>query len=50
VTVTRAAAGASVLLRAGEGVDVDGGGSGPLRVASWPRERVAALLARFGRR
>jgi hypothetical protein len=50
VTVTRAAAGHRVLLRAGEGVDVDGGGSGPLRVASWPRERVAALLARFGRR
>jgi ferric-dicitrate binding protein FerR (iron transport regulator) len=50
VTVARAAAGRHVLLRAGEGVDVDGGGSGPLRVASWSRERVAALLARFGRR
>jgi ferric-dicitrate binding protein FerR (iron transport regulator) len=48
VTVARAAARRGVLLRAGQGVDVDGG-SGPLRAATWSRERAAALLARFGR-
>jgi ferric-dicitrate binding protein FerR (iron transport regulator) len=48
VRVARAATGRGVLLRAGEGVDVDGG-SAPLRVANWSRERAAALLARFGR-
>ena len=36
-----------VLLGPGEGVDVAPGD--PLVVRSWPEERVAALLARFGR-
>ena len=48
VAVGRAAAERGVVLRPGQGVDVDAG-SGPLRATTWPRDRAAALLARFGR-
>ena len=48
VAVGRAAAERGVVLRPGQGVDVDAG-SGPLRATTWPRERATALLARFGR-
>jgi ferric-dicitrate binding protein FerR (iron transport regulator) len=37
-----------VVLRAGEGVDVDAG-SGPLEVKRWSPERAASLLKRLGR-
>ena len=47
VTVKRASGGADVVLKPGEGVDVDGG-RGPLTVKRWPAARVAALLARLG--
>jgi ferric-dicitrate binding protein FerR (iron transport regulator) len=40
--------GRPVILRAGEGVDVEGP-SAPLEVKRWGAPRVAALLARFGR-
>lgn len=40
--------GPGVVLRAGDGVDVDGG-TGALEVKRWSAERAAALLARFGR-
>jgi FecR protein len=43
-----ATAGTSVLLRRGDGVDVDASG-GPLQAKQWRRERVKALLARFAR-
>ncbi|HUH83999.1 MAG TPA: FecR family protein [Stellaceae bacterium] len=48
VAVTRAGAdaGAPVVLRRGEGVDVDAGDA-PLQVKRWKRERVKALLALF---
>lgn len=50
VEVTRAGgnAGASVVLRRGQGVDV-AAGDAPLEVKRWKRERVKALLARFPR-
>ncbi|CAH1658446.1 FecR family protein [Hyphomicrobiales bacterium] len=48
VGVTRVQGGRSVVLNAGEGVDV-GPGSAPLVVNRWGAARVAALLARFGR-
>ncbi len=50
VEVTRAGAnaGATVVLRRGEGVDVDAGDA-PLQVKRWKRERVKTLLARFPR-
>jgi hypothetical protein len=38
----------SVDLGPGQGVDVSLG-KGPLQVKRWPEQRVAALLARFGR-
>ena len=47
VQVQRATGGAAVVLRPGEGVDVDGG-AGALVVKRWPAARVAALLARLG--
>jgi len=37
----------SVMLQAGEGVDLES--SGVLQVKRWPSDRVASLLARFGR-
>jgi ferric-dicitrate binding protein FerR (iron transport regulator) len=48
VRVARARASASVVLRPGQGVDVDADG-GPLQVKQWSPERVRTLLARFGR-
>lgn len=48
VAVRRPAAKISVFLGPGEGVDVDEG-VGSLNVKRWPRARVSALLARFGR-
>ena len=47
VAVFRRGASDSTLLHAGEGVDVDRGG-GPLTTKRWPKERVRALLSRFG--
>ena len=47
VEVGRGGGGAGVVLRPGEGVDVED--SGPLTVKRWPQQRVRALLARFGR-
>lgn len=47
VSVQRATGGEGVVLRPGEGVDVDRG-TGPLTVKRWPAARVAALLARLG--
>ena len=47
VEVTRRRDDASVVLRAGEGVDVSS--RGPLKVVGWGAGRVEALLARFGR-
>jgi ferric-dicitrate binding protein FerR (iron transport regulator) len=47
VTVRRHAGGNRVVLGPGEGVDV-AAGTGPLAVKRWPRDRVAALLARLG--
>jgi hypothetical protein len=48
VGVTRAKAAATVVLREGQGVDVDSRG-GPLHVKRWSPARIAALLARFTR-
>jgi hypothetical protein len=48
VEVKRAQDGQTVVLRQGEAVDVESG-DGPLKVERWPRARVRALLARFGR-
>ena len=47
VQVQRPTSGDSVLLRPGQGVDVDRG-SGPLTVRRWPAARVSALMARLG--
>jgi hypothetical protein len=47
VAVRRRAGDESVLLGAGDGVDVDEGDA-PLVVRQWGAARVAALLARFG--
>lgn len=47
VQVQRPKAATGVLLKAGEGVDVDEGG-GPLVVKRWPANRVSALMARLG--
>lgn len=47
VSVSRLS-GPGVVLRAGDGVDVDAG-TAPLEVKRWSRERAAGLLARFGR-
>jgi ferric-dicitrate binding protein FerR (iron transport regulator) len=47
VSVQRATGGERVVLRPGEGVDVDRG-TGPLTVKRWPAARVSALLARLG--
>ncbi|MFK7746195.1 MAG: FecR domain-containing protein [Roseobacter sp.] len=48
VNVTKPeAAGVSVTLGPGEGVDVDA--ASPLEVKVWPVDRVASLLGRFGR-
>ena len=41
--------GPAVGLRSGQGVDVEAGAAAPLQVKSWPAQRVAALVARFGR-
>jgi ferric-dicitrate binding protein FerR (iron transport regulator) len=46
VAVTRTKAAATVVLRQGQGVDVDSRG-GPLQVKRWKPARVKALLARF---
>jgi ferric-dicitrate binding protein FerR (iron transport regulator) len=46
VSVARRSGAESVLLRQGDGVDVD---NGPLVRKHWAPARVAALLARFGR-
>lgn len=46
VAVARRSGGRRVTLRAGEGVDVEGGS--PLTVKRWPSDRVAAVLARLG--
>jgi FecR protein len=48
VAVARRAASATVILRQGDGVDVDAG-TQPLQRKHWKPNRVAALLARFGR-
>lgn len=48
VTVARTGAPGAVVLRAGDGVDVEPGAAA-LRVNRWGRERVLHLLARFGR-
>ena len=48
VTVARTGAPGAVVLRAGDGVDVEAD-TAPLRVNRWGRERVLHLLARFGR-
>ena len=47
VHVQRPAGGAGVLLKPGEGVDVDEG-AGALVVKRWPAKRVSALMARLG--
>lgn len=47
VQVGRRTGPGTVLLRPGEGVDVNPGA--PLTVRRWPRERVSRLLSRFGR-
>jgi len=47
IAVQRATGGEGVILRPGEGVDVDRG-TGPLTVKRWPAARVSALLARLG--
>lgn len=47
VEVSRPQTGNGVVLRPGEGVDVDNG-SGPLVVKRWPAARASALLARLG--
>lgn len=47
VAVARSTGGEGVVLKAGEGVDVERG-SGPLAVKRWGAARVAALLARLG--
>lgn len=47
VQVQRSAGGAGVLLKPGEGVDVDEG-AGVLVVKRWPANRVSALMARLG--
>jgi ferric-dicitrate binding protein FerR (iron transport regulator) len=44
----RRLAGPAVILRSGEGVDVEAGAA-PLEVKSWSSQRAAALMARFGR-
>jgi len=49
VAVRRVAAPGQVVLGPGEGVDVDAG-TAPLEVKHWPAPRVAALMARLGRR
>ena len=46
VGVNRTSGGRSVVLRAGEGVDVET--TGPLVVKHWAQPRVAALMARLG--
>jgi FecR protein len=48
VKVTRTRDAASVVLRPGQGADVDSD-RGPLQIKQWPPERVRALMARFGR-
>ena len=47
VAVQRPASTAGVVLRPGEGVDVEAG-TGPLTVKRWPAKRVSALMARLG--
>jgi ferric-dicitrate binding protein FerR (iron transport regulator) len=47
VNVTRPAGGGEVVLKPGDGVDVEA--SGQLIVKRWPPARVAALMARLGR-
>jgi hypothetical protein len=47
VDVSRPAARGGVVLRAGDGVDVERG-TAPLTVKKWGAARVAALMARFG--
>ncbi|HET9538481.1 MAG: FecR domain-containing protein [Mesorhizobium sp.] len=47
VDVRRPAVGRGVVLRSGEGVDVEQG-TAPLTVKRWGAPRVAALMARFG--
>jgi ferric-dicitrate binding protein FerR (iron transport regulator) len=48
VAVSRRGSPRAVVLRAGDGVDVEAD-TAPLRVNRWGRERVLHLLARFGR-
>jgi len=48
VEVARRVASTVVILHRGDGVDVDAG-TGPLQRKHWQPNRVAALLARFGR-
>jgi hypothetical protein len=48
VRVARTIRAAAVTLRGGQGVDVTDA-RGPLKVTTWPPDRVRALLARFGR-
>jgi ferric-dicitrate binding protein FerR (iron transport regulator) len=47
VNVARPAGGGDVVLKPGDGVDVEP--SGTLTVKRWPPARVAALMARLGR-
>jgi ferric-dicitrate binding protein FerR (iron transport regulator) len=47
VGVRRPSIGAEVVLRRGDGVDVESGAA-PLQVKQWGAPRVAALMARFG--
>jgi FecR protein len=46
VAVSRPSGGSTVILKRGEGVDVEG--TGPLNVKRWAAARVAALMARLG--
>ncbi|UVK37850.1 FecR family protein [Mesorhizobium sp. AR10] len=47
VAVQRPASTAGVVLRPGEGVDVEAG-TGALTIKRWPAKRVSALMARLG--
>jgi hypothetical protein len=47
VDVRRPSTGGEVVLRQGDGVDVERGNT-PLQVKRWGAPRVAALMARFG--
>jgi ferric-dicitrate binding protein FerR (iron transport regulator) len=46
VAVSRRSGGSTVILKPGEGVDVEA--AGPLTVKRWAPARIAALMARLG--